>query len=158
MRHLHLISKRSVGIALQYSALSVGYLKININSVPKINLSRRRSIGAPESGKYFMWEKLKISSIRCVNPFYRLIIVAQGNKNLVKTNDYLSNFEQQQKDKQITESKVGWGQVCWNFFLTSPSCEVSTLFLWSLEQEQKVGWPGLVLRGQLWTEPIETES
>jgi hypothetical protein len=42
-----------------------------------------------------------------VNPFYRLIIVAQGNKNLVKTNDYLSNFEQQQKDKQITESKVG---------------------------------------------------
>ena len=45
--------------------------------------------------------------VRCVNPFYRLIIVAQGNKNLVKTNDYLSNFEQQQKDKQITESKVG---------------------------------------------------
>ena len=93
---------------------SVGHLKIYINFVPKINLSRRRSIGVSQSGKYFMWEKEKFSepferSLFHENRFIAWQLLLRATKTWVKTNNYLSNFEQSKKTNKLPV-KMDWNK------------------------------------------------
>ena len=61
-----MISKLYVGL---FCSLSRTF-EIYINFVPQINLSRRWSIGASKSGKYFMWEKIQYSCLITENYFF----------------------------------------------------------------------------------------